>query len=413
MNQPAQSIRIASIDVLRGFALLGLLSMNIISFSMPNIAYYNPTIELAGGAYDFWVYSVFHVMADQKFMALFSLLFGASTLLILQGYEQAGNLARRHFVRNTWLVLFGLLHGVLLWEGDVLLIYGLSAMVLYFMRNLSFSTLGIMGVFFYSTPILYNLLMAWMVPQLDATSLKWLQDYWSPESKVLLKDIALFQGSFSEQLQYRLDGGSMVGQTNDASELLGLGQLIDFFGRALGMMMLGMMAFKTDILTGKRTVRFYRNMLFVGLAVGVPIAILGLYWFQAKQFDAIYSLFMGRIPNHIATLFIAAGYIGLIHLMCATGIFKRVQGYLASVGKMALTNYVGQTLIATVIFYGIGFGLYGQLSRLELLAVMVGIWLIQIVLSVVWLRYFIYGPLEWLWRSLSQFSPAKMRQNPL
>ena len=88
-----------------------------------------------------------------------------------------------------------------------------------------------------------------VLPLTDIGRLLWLQKYWSPESQVLLKDIALFQGSFSEQLQYRLDGGSMAGENNDASDLLGVGQLIDFFGRSLGMMMLGMAAFKTGVLT--------------------------------------------------------------------------------------------------------------------------------------------------------------------
>lgn len=406
---PVKPARIESIDVLRGFALLGLLSMNIVSFSMPDIAYYNPALALSDSSSDIWIFSIIHVLADQKFMALFSLLFGASTILILRSYEKSDGAAKKHFSRNAWLVLFGFLHGILLWEGDVLLIYGLSAMLLYFLRNFAAKTLIITGLACYLIPVEYNLIMGWLVPQLDANSLQWLNQYWQPEAAKIVQDIALYQGPFYDQFMHRLDGGSSAAVINDGSELLGLGQLVDYFCRSLGMMLIGMGLFQQGVLSGNRGYQFYRVLMLIGFGVGIPLASLGLIGFYINDYEAVYSLFLGKVPNHIATLFIAAGYIGLIQLFCRGNLLKQLQHRLAAVGKLALTNYIAQTIIATFVFYGIGLGLYGQVSRAELLVIMAVIWLVQISFSVFWLQHFKYGPLEWLWRSLTQGRPVKIR----
>lgn len=394
--------RIQSIDVLRGFALLGLLSMNIISFSMPNIVYYNPTAIMSDSSIDPIMFGMQFVLADQKFMAIFSLLFGASTLLILRRTNASyGNLAALHFKRNFWLIVFGFLHGLFLWEGDVLLIYGFSALALYFVRNIRPSVQASLGLLLFLTPAIYSLFMGWLVPYLDQSSILWLQSYWSPPTHELTKDIALYQGDYWSQLIYRFEGGAQPNITNDGKELHGLGQLIDFFCRSIGMMCLGMAAFKTGIISGHKAASFYVNLTVWGLGIGIPLSVMGLYLFYQYEFEAIYVLFIGRIPNQLATLFIAFGYVGLITLWCQTQKFAYLRFCLAAIGKMALTNYIAQTLICSYLFYGFGLGLYGQMNRLELFVIMVAIWCFQICASVVWLRFFVYGPIEWLWRSLS------------
>lgn len=397
--------RIQSIDVLRGFALLGLLSMNIISFSMPDIAYYNPTAVLADVSLNTAVFSLSYVFADQKFMAIFSLLFGASTLLILDKAKATMSL---HFKRNAWLILFGLLHGVLLWEGDVLVIYGICALFLYFLRNLSASTQLILGLIFFLMSVEYNIVMAWLVPQLDMQSLQWLTEHWMPSAQSIAKDITLYQGSFSEQFFHRLNGSPTGVTVNDGSDLHGLGQLIDFFGRSFGMMLIGMAAYKTRVIAGSRSENYYANMCLIGFGLGVPLAVAGLYLLHANEWHAVYALFAGRIPNQFATLFIAMGYVGMVNLIVQRGLFRRWQYCLSAVGKTALSNYIGQTILASFVFYGFGLGLYAQVGRVGLVFIMLLIWLIQISLSIIWLRYFRYGPLEWLWRSLSQGFPARM-----
>ena len=129
--------RKTSIDVLRGFALLGILLMNIASFAMPDAAYFNPLAYA-----DHWsnqlIYGLTHVFADQKFMALFSLLFGASVILMASKLEARGqNPFKIHLIRNAWLLVFGLVHGIFIWIGDILFVYALLAFPLYFLRNLS------------------------------------------------------------------------------------------------------------------------------------------------------------------------------------------------------------------------------------------------------------------------------------
>jgi uncharacterized protein len=407
MSINVDKARIQSIDMLRGFALLGLLSMNIISFSMPNIAYYNPSLVMADSPTNMPIFGFMYVMADQKFMGIFSLLFGASTLLILQRSKGA---AKLHFTRNIWLILFGLFHGILFWEGDVLLIYGLCALVLYFLKNFKPASLFFLGLFLFLAPVDFNLFMGWLVPYLDQTSVLWLQNYWAPQLFVLNQDIQLFQGDYVSQLMYRLEGNELNHISNDGYELHGLGQLIDFFGRSIGMMLIGMAAFKTGIIDGQKTASFYLKMSFWGFAIGIPLSVWGLVMLQQHNFEATYSLFLGRIPNHIATLFIVAGYVGVVTWCCHVEKFPRLQTSLSAVGKMALTNYIGQTVIAGFVFYGFGLGLDGQMDRFELLCIMFAIWAIQIVGSVIWLKYFIYGPVEWLWRSLSYVKMAKIKR---
>ena len=411
MTANVKKTRIQSIDVLRGFALLGLLSMNIISFSMPNIAYYNPTVVMADAPLNMPIFSLMYVMADQKFMGIFSLLFGASTLLILQSSKKASiSEIKLHFSRNFWLIIIGFLHGLLLWEGDVLLIYGLCALVLYFLKDFKPAILFFAGLFLFLTPVAYNLVMGWLVLHLDQSSTIWLQNYWSPPLHVLTQDIRLFQGDYMNQLNYRIEGSEQQYTDNDGYGFHGLGQLVDFFGRSIGMMLIGMAAFQKGVIGDLKPSIFYLNMCLLGFAIGIPLAILGLVTFHHYDFEANYSLFLGRIPNHFATLFIVTGYVGAITLWCRTKTLRWLQNSLAAVGKMALTNYVAQTVIAGFVFYGFGLGLYGQVNRLELLLIMLAIWSLQIVGSVIWLRCYIYGPVEWIWRSLSYGRVAKIQR---
>lgn len=133
------------------------------------------------------------------------------------------------------------------------------------------------------------------------------------------------------------------------------------------------------------------------------MVLFGLYQYISRDWEASYSLFLGRIPNHVATIFIATGYVALIMFWSKFDLWQRAQDALAAVGRMALSNYIGQSVLATFIFYGFGLGLYGELNRVAQLGVVLLIWLIQIAISQWWLKRFRYGPLEWLWRSLIYF----------
>ncbi|MGJ8680039.1 DUF418 domain-containing protein [Paraglaciecola sp.] len=407
MEHPEKE-RFESIDALRGFALLGLLTMNFLTFSMPFSAYINPLAYMPDASLNMTIFSLTHVFADQKFMGIFSLLFGASVLLVIQSAQRKGQTgAKLHYVRNIWLIVFGLLHAIFLWDGDILFIYGVCALFVYLFRHLPAILLLVLGVGIYLSSILYFVNGSEAIAKLDQNSFDWLMGYWAPNSEAIAKEIGIYQGSYLEQLQNRL--GTDESEENAGQDLFMLGLLLDGFSRSFGMMLIGMAAYKTGVLTGKKSERFYRIMSILGLVVGTPIVSLGLYMSWANGFSATYGLFEGRIPNHIASLFMVAGYVGAIHLIVLKKQFVKLQSHLAAVGKLALTNYLAQSVIGSVVFYGWGLGLYGEVSRAQVFLIIPVVWLVQISFSVLWLRYFNYGPVEWVWRSLTYFRLASIR----
>ena len=142
-------------------------------------------------------------------------------------------------------------------------------------------------------------------------------------------------------------------------------------------------------------------MATIGFAIGLPMTLISLFQYNFHQWDASYSLFIGRIPNHIATPFIASGYIALIMLWSKSSSFTLFRDRLALVGRMALTNYIGQSIIGTFIFYGFGLGLFATLGRGQQLLLIVLIWAFQLWFSSWWMQRYRFGPLEWIWRMLT------------
>ncbi|MEM7737801.1 MAG: DUF418 domain-containing protein, partial [Deinococcota bacterium] len=254
-------------------------------------------------------------------------------------------------------------------------------------------------------------LFASQLPNLDEVGQQTLVDNFAPSETILAEDIAAFQNRVSLQPSYDL----AADRDNDAQNLVDIALLVDIVARALGMMLIGMSFYSLGILTAQHSKRFYQRMTMVGFGVGFPVVGFGLYQYILRDWEAGYSLFIGRIPNHIGTMFIASGYIALIMLWSKYDLWRRAQDGLASVGRMALSNYMGQTILATLVFYGYGLGLYGQLNRIAQLGVVVVIWTIQIIVSPWWLKRFRYGPLEWLWRSLTylRIEPMRKRKQPV
>lgn len=395
MEHMPPSARITAIDTLRGFALLGILTMNIASFSMPEAAYFNPMAYGGTDVLNLAVHGAQAIMADQKFMALFSMLFGAGLVLLVDKLESTGRSPLKiHYSRNIWLLVFGIGHAML-WEGDVLMVYALCAFVLYLFRKLEAKTQIIAGVVMYLVPVLASLVFANSL--LGAADLN---DFFYPTQQQLEAEIAAFQQG--------LDQDAYMPEFTEPVLLAITLLLIEAFLRAFGMMMIGMGLFRLGVLTAQASPAFYRNMVIYGFGIGVPLAALGLAYNYSQGWRADFLVIYGRLPNHFAALFLAAGYIGLIMGWTTTNVLRPLQSALASVGQMALTNYIGQTLIATSLFYWYGLGLFGTMDRISQMSVVAGIWTFQIGLSVLWLKAFKYGPLEWLWRSLTY-----MRIQPL
>jgi uncharacterized protein len=401
-----QGERIVPIDVLRGFALLGILVMNIQSFAMIDAAYLNPTAygDLAGANYAVWLGC--HVLADTKFISIFSMLFGAGMVLMTGRLEARGfPVARLHYRRMAVLLLFGLVHAYLFWHGDILYGYALCGMVVYRFRHWPPRRLLLLGTGVVAIPSVLYLLAGWSMPFWTAEQLtRFTEDTWHPTAKAIAAELAAYRGGWSSELAERVPTAFFMETLDFATWVC---------WRAGGLMLVGMALYKLGILTGTRSARWYAALAAAGFALGVPIILFGVQ----RNFEAgwdVSSLFFGSLYNYWGSLPVSFGWVGLVLLACKSPRLLRLAGPLAAVGRMALTNYLLQTLVCTTLFYGHGFGLFGRLERVEQLGVVVAVWIFQLVLSPLWLRAFRFGPAEWLWRSLTyaRLQPVRKGREP-
>ena len=384
--------RIVSLDILRGFAVLAILVMNVQSFSMPGSAYMNPTSygDLQGANYLVWFFC--HLLADMKFMTIFSMLFGAGILVMTGRREATGrSSAGLHYRRMAWLLLFGLLHAHLLWYGDILYFYALCGMVAFLFRRFPAWLLLVLGIVAVSVDTVFSLAFQWM---LDGGHMpaEGPESWWRPPADVIDAELADYRGGWLDQMSHRVPTAIFF-QT--------FLFVIFIAPRAGGLMLLGMALHKMGVFSAARSRVFYAALVAVGALVGVPVIIYGIHRHEATGWDVMYSFYLGGQFNYWASILVALGWVGVIMLLCKSPALGWVRRPLAATGQMALTNYLGQTIICTTIFYGHGFGLFGDLDRWQQLLVVLGVWAVQLVVSPIWLGFFRFGPFEWLWRSLS------------
>jgi len=394
--------RLVAMDVLRGFALLGILLMNIQSFSMPGAAYLNPTAfgDLTGINLAVWLFS--HICADQKFLSLFSILFGAGVLLFCdRAAEKGRSVTALHYRRNFWLLLFGLAHGYLFWYGDILYSYAMCAFLVYFLRNKSVKTLLWVAVTLLLINTGYNLLGGLSYELFEPEDAALISKVWSPSQQQLTTEITAYQGSFIQAFSYR------------AEETLFM-QIDVFFGmfvwRVCAMMLLGMALFRSGFFHLEWQSANYIKLLKASTLLGLILIITGLYLHFENDFSLPYSMFVFNLFNYWGSIFIALAYASAIMIVVKAGYLQSLQNRLAAIGKTAFSNYILHTLIFTTIFYGYGFGLYGEVARWQQLLLTVGMWLLQLWLAPIWLKQFRFGPLEWLWRSLTYWQWQSIRR---
>ena len=393
------SERLQTLDVLRGFAVLGILVMNIQLFTMPYAAYFNPYALGVPPVADLWIWSISHVLADQKFMTIFSLLFGAGVLLMTtRAAEKGASAARLHYRRMTWLLVFGLAHAYLLWHGDILVLYAVCGMVVFPMRRLSPRTLAIVGVAFLAVGSAISLAGGLTMGAWPAEAIADWQQFWSPSPEELAAETAAFQGGWLEQQPWRV-GYSAEFHLED----------ILFWGlwRAGGLMLLGMALFKWGVLPGARRPAFYAQQTAIGLGVGIALVAWGLMQHHATGWNMRDSFFLVGQWNYWGSILVSLGYIGLLVTIWKAGVARGLTARFAAVGRMAFSCYIVETLVSTLVFYGHGLGLFGTVDRLQQMVFTFAVWVVLLVVAPLWLARFQYGPLEWLWRSLTygRFEP--------
>ena len=385
--------RIHSLDLLRGFAVLGILIMNITSFSQVNIAYMNPTIGAGLEGYNQYFHAFNYIFADTRFMSIFSILFGAGVVLFTNNAEAKGKrVGELHYKRMFWLLLFGLLHAYFIWEGDILVAYAICGCLIHLLRKKTIRALLIMSIILFIVPLTFNLMTYYgmNVEELESTFA-----FFYPSSEEIATEVKVMQGSFLEQIPIRLE---------NAIEFQTLIFMIETFWRTTSLMLLGMILYRKGVLSANKSVSYYSKMILVGFGIGLIISLIGLNQSYNSGWSGAYVMSIGANYKLISGIFIAIGYIGFVMWCFKKGIFKKLQNRLQSAGRMAFTNYIGMSLICSLIFNGHGLALYGTFDRLQQFLVVVFIWVLILIVSPLVLRKYRYGPLEWLWRKLTYFS---------
>lgn len=388
-----QSDRILSMDLLRGIAVLGILIMNIQHFSMPQAAYINPTAygDLTG--LNKWIWIISHVLASEKFMSIFSMLFGAGMLLFTERAELKGNnSALLHYRRMGWLLLFGLLHAYLLWSGDILVSYSLCGMLVFLFRNKRpFPLIGI-AVAFFLVPIMLELYFAWTIPYWPEETMQFTMDSWKPGQETLQHYLDVYRSGWWDQMELRVPG-SIFMQTGYF--------FMESFWQVMALMLLGMALYKWGFFSGGRSSSFYLRISLIGLLSGYMLSGLGVWLNFRNQWTMEFSMFPGSEFNYVGSVGVAMGYSALVMLFSKAPGGTGIKAMLSAVGRMAFSSYILMTLLCTFIFNGHGLGLYGSIERKYQILMVPAIWILILIFSSLWLRRFRYGPLERIWRALT------------
>jgi len=310
-----------------------------------------------------------------------------------------------HYRRTFWLLILGLAHAYLLSSGDILVAYAVCALWVYWLRRLRPGWQMALGILVVSIPALILLVTSLTMQFTPPEMLQELRADWQPASETITDEVASYRGGWLEQMNARVP---------TTVEFQTFGLLFWALWRAGGLMLMGMALYRWGVLTGSCSRRFYADMAVLGFAIGLPVVSWGVVQNFANNWTMEYSQFgLGAQPNYWGSLFVSAAYIGLLMLFARSRALPWLQQALAAVGRTALTNYLLQTILATAIFYGHGLGLFGSVERVGQIGIVAAIWAFQLVVSPLWLRYYRFGPFEWLWRSLSYWRFQPMRSSSL
>lgn len=418
----ADKDRILSVDVLRGVAVLGILLINIPEFSMPDR--YSEAFRSDPSNGSFWVRAFLLVFVEGKMRALFSLLFGAGILLFLSGKNVSKiKLTSLFCSRMGWLIMFGLADAhLLLWDGDILFFYGVIGMIAFLFRKMQprYLAMGIVLV------AIAEFAMGIMIRQdIREKRLDYLEVTKSDENRKerseeeqkaidtwreIEKEFMPNDADVTENTRIMKSGYvEIAAKIRHAAFLLQTTYLVYGIWDPLALMLLGMALLKWRFLQNEWTTGQYKKTMWIGYGLGIPLVIFEIAY-RVKYYPDLPAYLASldkaavewiNLIYPVQRILIMMAHVSLIMLLVRSGALGGILRNLAAVGKMALTNYVLQTVICTLLFYGYGLNYYAELKYHQIFYVAAAICLFECLLSPLWLRHFRFGPLEWLWRSLT------------
>lgn len=410
------SERINALDVLRGVALCGILLMNIAGFGLVFSAYADPSVMGGSEGWNLRVWIINNMLFEGTMRAMFSMLFGVGMVLMTSRMEERGGgieVADIYYRRTLWLILFGIIHAYLiLWPGEILFAYGLFGLFLFPFRKTSPQKLILMAAFltlcgfglqgYQYSKHMGNYEKFQQAEKIHADSIpeniKEGKEAWEgvinnmkPDEKAMQKNVESMQQGYFDLVMHLATINRMV-------------QTVFNYDYnpwdVLPMMLLGIALYKLNVITAGLSFKAYLVMILVGYGIGLSVNYYETILVLQDNFSVPAQL-KANLTYPFGRIAMAFGHIGVVMIFCKSSFLTFLKKALAAVGKMALTNYIMQSVICAIVFTGVGFSLYGQLQRYELYYVVFSIWLFQLIASPIWLSYFRFGPLEWLWRSLT------------
>ena len=425
--------RVGSVDVIRGLALMGILAMNIVGFGWPRGVYSVPILAPDYGWGDLGLWGFNHVIFDTKMMTLFSMLFGAGLVLMSDRADGRGAKMRGVYYRRVgWLLVIGLIHAYLVWDGDILVMYASCGLLLYPVRKWSARTLIIVGVCLslLAVPLLLGFRVVglpfmqrtaerveaqvkagekpkgWQVQVSEGYRSMSKQEM--PKREDFLKTVAVHRGSYAGLVKNR--AASLIwGQT--------LGFVLGGWWFTGGRMLIGMGLMKLGVFSAGLSRRAYLIMMAVGYGIGIPLMLFDVFHESLNGFFLDRQLWHALDGWPLITLYgslpVVFGHIGLVMLLCQSNALPWLTRRLGAAGRMALSCYLFDSIVCSTLFYGYGFDFYASLHRPLLYAVVITIWTAQLLVCPLWLARFRFGLAEWIWRSLTYWKLQPMTPRPV
>lgn len=436
-----ESARILGLDVVRGAAIFGIFVVNIAFFAAPLAALFDPTAGASQPVRDQVVHLAVRALFEFKFVSLFSLLFGAGMMLQWTRAEAAGRRFVPMYMRRTLLLgAIGLAHALLLWYGDILFMYALTALAVMWLRRESVRTLVLLGAIFVLVSaglIMLNAVVAYLVgvyaptaeelqvstavetvpvavdagtaPTDGAAGSNW--DRVRRAVEAAFEEQDLDRVSEAETIAYR-EGPFAVAFVVRAATF-GVMFLFTLFSgflfRVAGAFMIGAALMKIGFFAAERRA-WHRKVAVIGLAVGLPLELgLAVAW-PLERYEYGVLTMIAEALHPLSSAALAAGYLGVLLLLADAGRPRWLASSLAAVGRTALSNYLLQTIVATAVMYWWGLGRFGTFDRVEQITFVVSVFAVQLALSPLWLRGFTMGPVEWAWRRLTYGTGPPLRR---
>lgn len=391
--------RIQALDVIRGVAVLGILPVNALTFAYPFPSAWNPSLgPQAVTETTLWAWALTHIVFEQKMFSLFAMLFGASLFLV---GGDGGDTVRAKTLRSRlfWLAAIGAVHGAVIWYGDILLLYACCGAVAMTMRGLPARVLlSVAGVFLAMGFGLRAAVSVFVAPA-DETAT-------DGHASVFVDSTA-----YIEDVVAAMQAGLLPATKHNFQEWL---TSLSFWPAAapdaLGLMFLGLGLFKLGFFAGRLAPPVYAGLIGAG-----GLALTALCFSSAASADAGFSDMAlwgpASLVGYGLAPVVALSYAAALIVLVRSRILPRVINALAACGRMAFSNYLTQSLIMTSLFWsGRGLGLFGEVDRIGLWAIVLCVWALQLAWSSAWLSRFALGPFEWLWRSLTYGKPMRLRK---